>query len=173
MCRSCTSPATQRVILALGANLGKPLEQLEHACDLLTDVYGDLRLSQLYETSPVNCPAGSPNYLNACVEICTTQSPEQVLQHCQAIENKLGRQRSGIYGEARSCDIDIINYGELQLQSQALILPHPRAHERAFVLQPLCDIDPNLRLAGQEHTVSEQLDALPDNPDNLITPFDL
>ncbi len=173
MCSSCTSKAQQRVILALGANLGKPLEQLELACDLLAGKYGDLRLSQLYETSPVNCPEGSPNYLNACVEIQTSQSPQELLRHCQEIERKLGRQRTGIYGEARSCDIDIINYGEILLTSDELTLPHPRAHERAFVLQPLCDIDPQLILAGQEQTAIELLQSLPNTPENLIRPFDL
>ncbi len=173
MCSSCTKDTEQRVILALGANLGHPLEQLERACDLLAEEYGDLRLSQLYETSPVNCPEGSPNYLNACVEIRSTQSPQEILRHCQEIEHKLGRQRTGIYGEARSCDIDIINYGELQLNSEELTLPHPRAHERAFVLQPLCDIDRNLRLAGQEQTAHELLQSLPITPENLIHPFDL
>ncbi|MFI3243245.1 MAG: 2-amino-4-hydroxy-6-hydroxymethyldihydropteridine diphosphokinase [Akkermansia sp.] len=173
MCESCAQPNEQRVILALGANLGHPLEQLEQACDLLAEEYGDLRLSQLYETSPVNCPADSPNYLNACIEIRTTQSPETLLKHCQAIETKLGRQRSGIYGEARSCDIDIINYGSVQMSNKALTLPHPRAHERAFVLQPLCDIDPQLKLAGQRKTAQELLQSLPPSPEHTIRPFDL
>ncbi len=173
MCSSCSSPEKQRVILALGANLGKPLEQLECACDLLAEQYGELRLSQLYETSPVNCPEGSPNYLNACVEIRTLQSPIEVLKNCQAIETKLGRQRSGIYGEARSCDIDIIAYGDVRMNTAELTLPHPRAHERAFVLQPLCDIDPFYTLTGQILTVSQLLEQLPTNSEHSIKPFDL
>lgn len=173
MCTCCSATTKQRVILALGANLGNPLEQLERACDLLADCYGELRLSQLYETSPVNCPEGSPNYLNACLELYTEQSPQELLKQCQHIEAELGRVRSGIYGEARSCDIDIINYSDVQLDSSELTLPHPRAHERAFVLQPICDIDPYFTLAGQEQDAQSLLQTLPQNSDNTLRPFDL
>lgn len=168
---NCTSPEMQRVIFSLGANLGDRLAALERACDYLADIFGELRLSQLYETEPVACPTGSPAYLNACVEAHTAMPAQEVLAHCMRIEQELGRTRSGIYGEPRTCDIDIITYGELQLQSTALNLPHPRAHEREFVLRPLCDLDPHLTLPGHTHSVSSMLAALPAGP--AVHAFDL
>lgn len=165
------APTLQRVGLSLGSNQGDRLATLESACDLLSEVFGDLRLSQVYETEPVGCPPGSPAFLNACVEVHTTLPPEHVLAECRRIEHALGRERHGVYGEARSCDIDIIYYGSLQQQSPELTLPHPRAHERRFVLQPLCDIDPTLTLPGQQHPIAQLLAALPETP--AVTPFDL
>ena len=164
--------STHRVILSLGSNTGDRLATLERVCDFLADAFGGLRLSQLYETEPVGCPEGAPMFLNACVEVNTEQAPLEVLRICQDIENELGRVRTGEYGAPRTCDVDIICHGETILCTPELTLPHPRAHEREFVLRPLCDIDPQLRLPGQLQTVSDLLAALPaDRP--LVTPFDL
>ncbi|MBQ7024754.1 MAG: 2-amino-4-hydroxy-6-hydroxymethyldihydropteridine diphosphokinase [Akkermansia sp.] len=163
--------SSHRVILSLGSNTGDRLATLERACDFLAEAFGSLRLSQLYETEPVGCPAGSPMFLNACVELSTEQSPQEVLSICQNIENELGRVRTGEYGAPRTCDIDIILYGELQQNTPALTLPHPRAHEREFVLRPLCDIDPQLLLPGHTHSVSDMLTALPAGPE--VRAFDL
>ncbi|MBQ2378886.1 MAG: 2-amino-4-hydroxy-6-hydroxymethyldihydropteridine diphosphokinase [Akkermansia sp.] len=168
---SCADTATQRVIFSLGSNVGDRLAVLESACDYLADAFGGLRLSQVYETEPVGCPAGSPSYLNACVEVNTTMPAEEVLQLCMRIEKELGRTRNGVYGAPRTCDIDIILYGELQLNTPALTLPHPRAHEREFVLRPLCDIDPQLVLPGHTLSVSDMLAALPAGP--AVHAFDL
>ena len=156
---------------ALGSNTGDRLALLEGACDRLSALFGSLRLSQLYETEPVDCPPGSPAFLNACVEVHTDMPPQEILKECQRIETELGRTRSGVYGEARTCDIDIIYCGELVLHSPTLTLPHPRAHERRFVLAPLCDIDPTLTLPGQQCSVAELLAALPQRP--TVTPYDL
>ena len=168
---SCANPEMQRVIFSLGSNVGDRLAILENACDYLADVFGGLHLSQLYETEPVGCPAGSPFYLNACVEVSTDMPPQDVLELCMRIEKELGRERNGVYGAPRTCDIDIIMYGELQLQSPTLTLPHPRAHEREFVLRPLCDIDPQLILPGHSLTVSAMLATLPAGP--AVHAFDL
>lgn len=168
---SCDATASQRVIFSLGSNVGDRLATLESACDYLADVFGELRLSQVYETEPVGCPAGSPSYLNACVEVSTNMPAEEVLQLCMRIEKELGRTRNGIYGAPRTCDIDIILYGDLQQQSPTLTLPHPRAHEREFVLRPLCDLDPQLTLPGHTHTVSQMLTQLPAGP--AVQAFDL
>lgn len=168
---SCANPEMQRVIFSLGSNVGDRLAILENACDYLADVFGGLHLSQLYETEPVGCPAGSPSYLNACVEVSTDMPPQDVLELCMRIEKELGRERNGVYGAPRTCDIDIIMYGELQLQSPTLTLPHPRAHEREFVLRPLCDIDPQLILPGHSLTVSAMLATLPAGP--AVHAFDL
>ncbi len=161
----------KRVGLSLGSNLGDRLATLERACDALSEAFGPLRLSQLYETAPIGCPEGSPPYLNACVEIGTELPPEARLRVTQGIENALGRTRSGIYGEPRSCDIDLIYYDTEVLSTPELTLPHPRAHLRAFVLRPLCDIDAALVLPGQTATVAELLAALPE--DGAVTPFPL
>lgn len=162
---------SRRVGLALGSNAGDRLALLERACDLLSEVFGPLRLSQVYETEPVGCPPGSPAFLNACVEVQSDLPAEDILAHCQRIETELGRRRSGTYGEARTCDIDLLYCGDEQQNTPTLILPHPRAHQRRFVLQPLCDIDPLLVLPGQQQPISQLLAALPEAP--AVTPYDL
>lgn len=168
---SCTPPELQRVIFSLGSNVGDRLATLESACDYLADVFGGLRLSQLYETEPVGCPAGSPPYLNACVEVSTAMPPQEILQLCLRIEKELGRERNGIYGAPRTCDIDIVTYGDLQLCTPELTLPHPRAHEREFVLRPLCDLDPHLKLPGHPQTAAQLLAELSGGPE--VKAFDL
>lgn len=150
--------------LALGANSGERLQQLELACDALAERFGPLRLSQVYETEPVGCPEGSPPFLNACVELHTPLPPQEVLGVCRDIELRLGRRRSGVYGEPRPCDIDIIYHGDCVMNTPELTLPHPRAHLRRFVLAPLCDINPTLTLPGQSKSVAELLAALPERP---------
>lgn len=144
---------------------------LESACDLLSEQFGPLRLSQVYETEPVDCPPGSPAFLNACVEVLSALPPEDILRLCQSIEQELGRVRTGTYGAARTCDIDLIYCGELTCRSPELTLPHPRAHLRRFVLQPLCDIDPLLMLPGWSETAEQLLAQLPETP--AVTPYDL
>lgn len=163
--------ALVRVGFSLGANLGDRLATLERVCDYLSEIFGSLRLSQVYETEPVGCPPGSPAYLNACVEVSTNMAAQSVLRCCQEIEKDMGRTRSGEYGEPRTCDIDILYYGDMVCETPELTLPHPRAHLREFVLRPLCDIDPLLILPGQHATVQELLAALPQ--DNAVTPFPL
>ena len=165
------SAQLRRVGFSLGSNLGDRLAALESACDHLADVFGALRLSQVYETAPVGRPPGSPAYLNACVEVETAMPAQEILQLCLEIEKALGRTRSGTYGEARTCDIDLLYCGAETFSTPQLTLPHPRAHERAFVLRPLCDIDPALVLPGQSRTVAELLAALPPAP--AVNPFPL
>lgn len=164
-------PKLVRVGFSLGANLGDRLATLERVCDYLSELFGSLRLSQVYETEPEGCPAGSPSYLNACVEVSTTMAPQAILRCCQEIEKDLGRTRSGEYGEPRTCDIDILYYGETITNTPELVLPHPRAHLREFVLRPLCDIDPLLVLPGQQATVQELLLALPKTGGVLLFPL--
>ncbi len=154
----------RRCVFSLGSNLGDRLAMLESACDYLADVFGGLRLSQVYETEPVGCPEGSPSYLNACVEVETDMPAEEILELCLRIEQELGRTRSGEYGEARTCDIDLICCGSEIAATPGLALPHPRAHQREFVLRPLCDLDPLLILPGQTQTAAQLLEQLPAGP---------
>ncbi len=165
------SHGMRRVGFSLGSNMGDRLATLESACDYLADLFGALRLSQVYETEPVGCPADSPSYLNACVEVETDMPAVDILNHCLRIEAELGRQRSGIYGEPRPCDIDILYCGQEVADTPELTLPHPRAHLRAFVLRPLCDIDSLLCLPGQQRTVAQLLQALDDA--HAVTPYSL
>lgn len=157
-----SSNGVRRVGFSLGSNLGDRLVTLESVCDYLSDVFGALRLSQVYETEPVGCPEGSPAYLNACVEVETDMPAPEILRICQQIEQELGRTRSGIYGEARTCDIDILYCGDEIYASPELTIPHPRLLQRAFVLRPLCDIAPTLVLPGSCHTIQQHLDELAD-----------
>ena len=161
----------RRCVFSLGSNLGDRLAMLESACDYLADVFGGLRLSQVYETEPVGCPEGSPSYLNACVEVETDMPAEEIKKKSLRIETELGRTRSGEYGEARTCDIDLICCGNETCQTTVLTLPHPRAHEREFVLRPLCDLDPLLMLPGQTLNAAQLLTALPPGP--AVTPYPL
>ena len=161
----------RRCVFSLGSNLGDRLAMLESACDYLADVFGGLRLSQVYETEPVGCPAGSPSYLNACVEVETDMPAEEILQLCLKIEAELGRTRSGEYGEARTCDIDIICCGSEICCTNTLTLPHPQAHKREFVLRPLCDLDAQLVLPGQTQTAAGLLEQLPAGP--AVIPYPL
>lgn len=147
--------------LALGSNLGDRVRRLETAIARLEAQFGLLARSRFYETMPVGCPEGSGMYVNAAVEIRTDWEPLRLLEWCLALENDLGRVRTGRYGEARTIDIDLLYMGDLQCSTPQLTLPHPRAHARRFVLRPLADIRPGLVLPGQTDDVLSLLRLLP------------
>lgn len=148
--------------LALGSNLGDRVRLLEAAIARLEDQFGSVSRSRFYETMPVDCPEGSGMYVNAAVEITTGWEPHRLLEWCLALENELGRVRTGQYGEARTIDIDLLYVGELRCHTPRLTLPHPRAHARRFVLRPLADIWPGLVLPGQTDDVASLLRHLPE-----------
>jgi 2-amino-4-hydroxy-6-hydroxymethyldihydropteridine diphosphokinase len=132
--------------VAVGANLGDRLTTLRTAVDALDahpgiEVDRDRGVSSLYETTPVGAPDRQPNYLNAVVRLTTTLSPLDLLEALQAIETRLGRVR-GRANAARSIDLDVVLLGGLVLNDDRLIVPHPRMHERRFVLEPLREIAP-------------------------------
>lgn len=137
-------------VLALGANLGDPAATLTHAVEDLGNTPG----INLTGTSPravtaaVGGPEGQPDYLNQIVTVATTLSPRQLLAVCQAVERAHHRTREVRWGP-RTLDVDVIVYGELTSEDPELTLPHPRAHERAFVLAPWSWLDPGARLQGQ------------------------
>jgi 2-amino-4-hydroxy-6-hydroxymethyldihydropteridine diphosphokinase len=135
-------------VLSVGSNLGDRLGTLKgcvHAIGGLPDT-DVLARSPVYETAPVGGPA-QPDYLNAVLIIGTGLPPKTLLTATQRIEADFGRVRAERYGP-RTLDIDIISYDEEVSDDPVLTLPHPRAHERAFVLAPWHDIDPAAVLPG-------------------------
>ncbi len=140
----------RHVVLALGANLGEPRANLEWAIEQITmlDVHVDA-VSQFYETEPVLAPgqAAQPNYTNAVVALDTALSPLELLRELQRIEVRGGRVRHERWG-ARLLDIDIIDFEGVTSTVPRLTLPHPRAAERLFVLEPWASIEPDAILGG-------------------------
>jgi len=136
--------------LGLGSNLQQPVTQLEQALarlglDPAIDI---LRVSCFYRTPPWG-DAHQDDFINAVALIETGLDPLPLLRVLQSIEKTMGRQSSGRRWGPRLIDIDLLLYGDLQCRSEALELPHPRMHERAFVLVPLCELDATLRIPGQ------------------------
>ena len=154
-----------RAIVALGSNLGDPRANILRALRSLQSLSDSpLICSSLWETVPVDCPPGSPSFSNAVAAFSarSDETPQSLLAKLQSLEKELGRQPKRIHNEPRLIDLDLIAFGEITLQSADLILPHPRAHTRRFVLDPLAEIVPALVLPGFRKTVSELLRQLPD-----------
>ena len=124
--------------------------------------------SSLWETSPVDCPPGSRAFVNAVVGFTprTGETPESLLAKLQALEMEFGRRPKQVVNEARPMDLDLITFGQERRCQEGLILPHPRAQERRFVLQPLSEIAPDLVLPGQSQSVAQLLAQLP--PDQMM-----
>ena len=142
--------------VALGSNLGNPRQQLLDAMEALANL-PDTRLlqrSHLYRTPPWGV-LEQPPFINAAVELDTALSPHALLDALLAIEQRAGRVRAERNGP-RTLDLDLLHVDGVQLDDPQLTLPHPRMAERAFVLLPLHDIAPTLRLSGQA-TVAELL----------------
>ncbi|KOT94566.1 2-amino-4-hydroxy-6-hydroxymethyldihydropteridine pyrophosphokinase [Streptomyces sp. NRRL F-4711] len=141
----------KRAVIALGANLGNRLETLQGAIDALEDTPG-VRVkgvSPVYETEPWGVAPGSqPSYFNAVVIVKTTLPPSSLLERAHAVEEAFHRVRDERWGP-RTLDVDIVAYAEVVSEDPQLTLPHPRAHERAFVLAPWLDVDPEAALPGQ------------------------
>ncbi|HZI32243.1 MAG TPA: 2-amino-4-hydroxy-6-hydroxymethyldihydropteridine diphosphokinase [Candidatus Binatia bacterium] len=158
--------AATKAIIALGSNLGDSQRILRDAITRLRN-FSDQPLlkSSLWQTSPVDCPPDSPKFLNAVVALVprAEETPESLLAKLRALEKEFGRQTKKIHNEPRPLDLDLIAFaGEIR-SSASLVLPHPRAHERRFVLHPLGEIAPQLVLPGQTQTVAELLAALAGN----------
>jgi 2-amino-4-hydroxy-6-hydroxymethyldihydropteridine diphosphokinase len=145
-------------VIALGANLGEPRSQVTKAIDAIREIMKVNAVSSLYETKPFGVPDSQPNYINAVLIGETDHKPLDLMKALLAVESTLGRVRS-FQNAARHIDIDIIDLGGLFMESDALTLPHPRAHERRFVLEPWLEIDPAAHLPGRG-PVSQLLAAL-------------
>ena len=151
-------------IVALGSNLAEPRQNVLRAIELLQALSDSpLLKSSLWQTAPVDCPPGSPTFVNAVVGFVprTGETPESLLARLQALEKQFGRRPKNVLNEPRPLDLDLIAFGEEVRQSDLLALPHPRAHKRRFVLQPLAEIAPDLILPGQTRTAAELLEKLP------------
>jgi 2-amino-4-hydroxy-6-hydroxymethyldihydropteridine diphosphokinase len=145
-----------RAFIGLGSNLGNRLANLKEAVLRLskTDGVSVTRVSRVYETSPVG-PA-QPDFLNAVAEVWTALSPGELLAATLRIEEEMGRVRHERWGP-RVIDLDLLNYGRMKIDEQELIVPHPRMHERAFVLVPLLELDPDPLLPGDRQIESLQI----------------
>ncbi|NLU75460.1 2-amino-4-hydroxy-6-hydroxymethyldihydropteridine diphosphokinase [Streptomyces sp. HNM0575] len=151
----------QQAVIALGSNVGNRLERLQSAVDALADTPGMkvLAVSPVYETEPWGVdPASQGSYFNAVVLVRTTLPPGSLLERGHAIEEALERVRDERWGP-RTIDVDIVAYQDVVSDDPLLTLPHPRAHERAFVLVPWHDVDPTAEVPGHG-AVAELLAAL-------------
>jgi len=139
----------RRTVIAMGSNLGDRLDYLQGGLDGLFDTprITFLAVSPVYETAPVGGPEQA-DYLNAVVIAETSMPAQAVLERCRGLEDAFGRVRDERWGP-RTLDLDLIIYGDEVSNSPVLTLPHPRAHERAFVLAPWHDADPEAQIPGR------------------------
>jgi 2-amino-4-hydroxy-6-hydroxymethyldihydropteridine diphosphokinase len=150
-----------RAAIALGANLGDRAATVLSATRAVADLAGVelVALSAVYETDPVGGPEGQPPFLNAVLVVETGLTAGELLDALHRIEDAHGRVREVRWGP-RTLDLDLLAFGEVVSTDPALTLPHPRAHERAFVLVPWADADPSFDVPGLG-TVAELLGQLP------------
>lgn len=143
-----TAPMT-RAYIALGANLGDPVATLEQAIDAIGALPSTLvvKRSGWYRSAPIGY-AAQPDFVNGVIAVDTSFDAEALLSALLAIEDRLGRIRS-FDNAPRTIDLDVLLYGELVQASAALTVPHPRMHERAFVLAPLIEIAPDIYIPGR------------------------
>jgi 2-amino-4-hydroxy-6-hydroxymethyldihydropteridine diphosphokinase len=139
--------------VGLGSNLAHPRRQLGHAIARLRRIPGTrvVNVSRGYRTAPVGAPGPQPDYVNAVALLCTRLAPRALLGQLQAIERRQGRTRTRCTprNAARTLDLDLLLYGGRRMHTRTLTLPHPRMHERAFVLRPLLDVAPHARIPGR------------------------
>lgn len=138
----------QTVYIALGSNLNNPLEQLKQAVEMLKTFAMNFEVSPFYGSKPVG-PQDQPDYVNAVAKFDTELSPTALLDKLQSIENEQGRVRLRRWGE-RTLDLDIILYGNEQIQTERLTVPHIEMKNREFVIVPLFDLTPDLVLPTGE-----------------------
>ena len=159
MTAASQAPRPRRVVLALGSNLGDRQQNLQGAIDGLFDApgLGFRAVSPVYETRPVGGP-GQPDYLNAVLTAETALPAQAILDRAHRVEDALRRVRQVRWGP-RTIDVDLIVVGDEVSDDPELTLPHPHAHERAFVLAPWHDIEPDAQIPGRGR-VTELLAAI-------------
>lgn len=161
-----------RAFISIGSNMGDKLGNCRFGIDGLEKSGASMvtGVSRFYRTAPVDY-ADQDWFVNAAVRIDTNLDPASLLHEIHAIETDAGRDRSGVRFGPRTLDMDILFYDQIILDNPELILPHPRLHKRRFVLQPLCDIDPNISHPVLNKTARELLDAV-DDPDQELFPLE-
>ena len=155
--------------ISLGSNLGDSPAILRAAMARLQGLSDEpIAKSSLWQTTPVDCPPGSPLFINAVAGLRTRagETPESLLHSLQLLEVEFGRRPKMVLNEPRPLDLDLLGFGLEFRNSPQLILPHPRAHLRRFVLQPWSELAPDLVLPGQTLSISDLLAGLP--PDEEI-----
>ena len=165
-----------RTGIALGSNLGDRMANLRAARKEIVDlvrqrtdspgranVKSPMRSSPIYETEPVDCEPDAGKFLNAVLEIDYDGDPSELLEQLIRVEESLGRKRDHARNVSRKIDIDLLYADDLNVNNERLQLPHPRLHQRKFVLQPLADIRPDLTLPNQTKTVRELLAQIGDS----------
>jgi 2-amino-4-hydroxy-6-hydroxymethyldihydropteridine diphosphokinase len=135
----------RRVVVSLGSNLGERMASLQGAVDALADTpdVWITGVSPVYETQPVDSPDDAGAYLNAVVLADTTLAANRLMDRALAIEDAFERERSDVVNAPRTLDVDLILVGDRRSDTEALRLPHPKAHARAFVLKPWYDLEPD------------------------------
>ncbi|QQZ09515.1 2-amino-4-hydroxy-6-hydroxymethyldihydropteridine diphosphokinase [Heyndrickxia vini] len=147
--------------ISMGSNIGDREKNLKDACASLKDNGLELLAeSSVYETDPVGY-TDQGEFLNIVVKVKTELLPEQLLKKCLEIEKELGRTRDVRWGP-RTIDLDILLYNNENVETEHLVIPHPRMHERAFVLVPLIEIDPGAQLPNATIPLRQVLNEIPD-----------
>ncbi len=162
--RSQKSEVRSLAFVALGSNLGDSPRILREAMARLQSLSDEpLLRSSLWRSAPVDCPPGSPDFVNAVTGLAPRpgETPESLLAKLRTLEAEFGPRPRIVRNEPRTLDLDLISFGAERRTTPTLTLPHPRAHWRRFVLQPLSEIAPELVLPGQTRTVAELLAQLP------------
>lgn len=154
---------SDRAYIGIGSDLGDRIERCQEAIRAMSEIAGitAIRASSLYETAPVP-PASGDWFVNGVVSVQTQLKPEALLLELQRIERSMGRPAERARGEARSIDLDLLLVGSQVVEEPDLILPHPRLHQRRFVLVPLCELDPDLYHPVLGVTMRQLLDGLDD-----------
>ena len=155
--------ADDLALIALGSNLGDSAELIRKAFDALQGLTrSPILRSSLWQSTPVDCPPDSPLFVNAAAGLFPRpgETPHSLLSQLQFIEASFGRRRNPVVNAPRPLDLDLIAFGQRVVQSPDLTLPHPRAHTRRFVLQPLSEIAPSFMLAGSNQTIADLLRGL-------------
>lgn len=148
--------------ISLGSNIGERSENLKGAIEKL-EGHPEIKVvnhSSVYETDPVGYE-NQDQFLNMAIEVKTNLKPYELLEVCLEIEKELGRKRDIRWGP-RTIDLDILLYNQENIKSEKLTVPHPRMHERAFVIIPLLEIHPNIKLPTMESPLNISLEDIPD-----------
>ncbi len=150
-----------KAVLSLGANLGNPAKSFREAVGAL-ERHGlqGIRKSGIYQTRPVGCAPGTPDFSNAVVSGLWPGNAESLLELCKELETRAGRPPAHARYSSRALDIDIVFFSGLSRKSNFLTLPHPEAAKRFFVLVPVVEIEPGQIFPDSGRTAAEQLQAL-------------